>query len=83
MPGRVTAIQGPSGAGKSTFMNVLMGKISRTGGKLLINGRVGEMSQYKKVIGYVPQEDVMLTELTVRENIAYSGHCRLPRTWTH
>ena len=60
VPGRVTVIMGPSGAGKSTFMNVLMGKLDRTGGKLLINGLEVEMHKYKKIIGYVPQDDVML-----------------------
>lgn len=49
VPGRVTVIMGPSGAGKSTLMNVLMGKLKRTGGKLLINNREVEMHNYKKV----------------------------------
>ncbi|KAJ3109237.1 hypothetical protein HDU96_007268 [Phlyctochytrium bullatum] len=81
--GRMTAIMGPSGAGKTTFMNVLMGKVSRTGGELRINGRPAEMQQFKKLIGYVPQEDVMHRELTVEENIAYSAKIRLPRSWTN
>lgn len=46
---------GPSGAGKTTFMNCLMGKISRTGGILRINHQDLEMNTLKKVIGYVPQ----------------------------
>ncbi|KAI3631015.1 hypothetical protein MIR68_010505 [Amoeboaphelidium protococcarum] len=82
VPNRVTVIMGPSGAGKSTFMNVLTGKLNRTGGKLLINGKEVEMHKYKKIIGYVPQDDVMLEELTVRENIAYSAKTRLPRSWS-
>ncbi|KAJ3284823.1 hypothetical protein HDU79_007844 [Rhizoclosmatium sp. JEL0117] len=79
---RLTAIMGPSGCGKTTFMNVLMGKVTRTSGSLLINDQECEMSKYKKVIGYVPQEDIMLRELTVRENIFHSARVRLPRTWT-
>lgn len=82
VPGKVTVIMGPSGAGKSTFMNVLMGKLARTGGRLMINDREVEMYHFKKIIGYVPQDDVMLHELTVRENIAYSAHTRLPRSWS-
>jgi ABC-type multidrug transport system ATPase subunit len=78
-PGRVTAILGPSGAGKTTFLNVLMGRLARTAGELLINGSPDEMSQYGRITGFVPQEDVMLTELTVRENIAHSARVRLPR----
>ncbi|KAJ3109532.1 hypothetical protein HDU97_005189 [Phlyctochytrium planicorne] len=79
---RLTAIMGPSGAGKTTFMNVLMGKVSRTGGKLFINGKEAEMSKFKKIIGYVPQEDIMLREMTVRENILHSARVRLPSNWS-
>ncbi|ORY42612.1 hypothetical protein BCR33DRAFT_851654 [Rhizoclosmatium globosum] len=80
--GRMTAILGPSGAGKTTFMNVLMGKVDKTGGKLWINSQESEVHLYRKIIGYVPQEDVMLRELTVRENILHSARVRLPRNWS-
>ncbi|KAI8847582.1 hypothetical protein BC829DRAFT_490653 [Chytridium lagenaria] len=80
--GRLTAIMGPSGAGKTTFMNVLMGKVARTGGELRINGVTTEMQKFKKIIGYVPQDDIMLRELTVRENIMYSARVRLPSSWS-
>jgi len=41
------------------------------------------MYRYKKVIGFVPQDDTMIRELTVRENILYSARMRLPRHgWT-
>ncbi|KAJ3020130.1 UNVERIFIED_CONTAM: hypothetical protein HDU68_010331 [Siphonaria sp. JEL0065] len=79
--GTMTAILGPSGAGKTTFMNVLMGKVEKTGGKLLINGQESEVHLYRKIIGYVPQEDIMLHELTVRENVLHSARVRLPRSW--
>ncbi|KAJ3217335.1 hypothetical protein HDU67_008137 [Dinochytrium kinnereticum] len=79
---RMTAIIGPSGAGKTTFMNVLMGKVPRTGGRLFINGAEAEVHLYRKIIGYVPQEDVMLRELTVREVVLHSARVRLPATWT-
>jgi ABC-type transport system involved in cytochrome bd biosynthesis fused ATPase/permease subunit len=53
-PGKLTAIMGPSGAGKTTFLNVLMGKVKRTSGSLSLNGsEVSEISDYKKVIGFV------------------------------
>ncbi|KAI8611099.1 P-loop containing nucleoside triphosphate hydrolase protein [Chytriomyces sp. MP71] len=81
--GRMTAIMGPSGAGKTTFMNVLMGRTSRTSGTLMINQSVAEMSTFRKIIGFVPQEDIMIEELTVRENIRYSARTRLPNTWTN
>ncbi|KAJ3115525.1 hypothetical protein HDU96_000472 [Phlyctochytrium bullatum] len=79
---RMTAVMGPSGAGKTTFMNVLMGKVPRTGGRLYINGAEAEVHLYRKIIGYVPQEDIMLRELTVREVVLHSARVRLPRSWT-
>lgn len=81
--GRMCAIMGPSGAGKTTFMNVLMGKVKRTGGDLFVNDKQVEMNVYKKIIGYVPQEDIMHRELTVRENIMHSAKVRLPKSWNN
>ena len=78
-PGRVTAVMGPSGAGKTTFLSVLMGKVARTAGTLHVNGMQDEMSAFRRVTGFVPQEDTMMRELTVRENIAHSARVRLPR----
>ncbi|KAA8565561.1 hypothetical protein EYC84_009415 [Monilinia fructicola] len=64
-----------------TFVNVLMGKTRNTGGVTKVNGVAGDISKYKKVIGYVPQDDIVLPELTVRENILHSARIRLPCTW--
>ena len=80
--GSFWGIMGASGAGKSTFVNVLMGKHSHTGGVTKINGSAGVSFKYKKVIGYVPQDDVVLPELTVRENILHSARIRLPSDWS-
>ncbi|ORY50101.1 P-loop containing nucleoside triphosphate hydrolase protein, partial [Rhizoclosmatium globosum] len=80
--GRMTAILGPSGAGKTTFINVLMGKVARTSGDLMINGIQAEMHTFRKIIGYVPQDDIMLRELTVKEVVQYSARTRLPRDWS-
>ncbi|KAI8805365.1 P-loop containing nucleoside triphosphate hydrolase protein [Cladochytrium replicatum] len=76
--GRLCAIMGPSGAGKSTFISLLTGKAKRTTGNVLINGKHDELSHYKKLIGFVPQEDVMLRELTVRQILMHSALMRLP-----
>lgn len=80
-PGKVTAIMGPSGAGKTTFLYTLTGKMDAScvrGGDLTINGQHAQMSAFKKVVGYVPQDDVMMRELTVWDNIIHSGRIRLP-----
>ena len=67
---------------QSTFMNVLMGKKERTSGDLYINNLKIEMAGFKKLIGFVPQDDIMLNELTVKENIDYAAQIRLPRHWS-
>ncbi|KAH7313642.1 ATP-binding cassette sub-family G member 2 [Stachybotrys elegans] len=73
---------GPSGAGKSIFVNLLMGKMTQTTGSLYINGLPSQVTRFKKVIGYVPQDDVVIPECTVRDNILHSAMIRLPRSWT-
>jgi ABC-type multidrug transport system ATPase subunit len=74
--------QSNTGAGKTTFLNVLMGKVTRTDGELFINEVQADLSQFRKLIGYVPQEDTMLKELTVRENLLHSARIRAPSSWT-
>lgn len=80
MPGRVTAVMGPSGAGKTTFLNALAGKATGcvVTGSLFINGRPESIHSYKKIIGFVPQDDIIHGNLTVEENLWFSAKCRLP-----
>ncbi|KAJ3271886.1 hypothetical protein HK104_004610, partial [Borealophlyctis nickersoniae] len=79
--GRLCAIMGPSGAGKTTFVSLLTNKAKRTSGTVWINGVEEELSKYNKLIGFVPQEDVMLRELTVRDILMHSAMMRLPAEW--
>lgn len=79
MPGRITAVMGPSGAGKTTLMSALAGK--ETGctksGLVLINGKPESIHSYKKIVGFVPQDDIVHGNLTVEENLRFSAWCRL------
>lgn len=80
--GSYWGIMGPSGAGKSTLVNVLMGQTRASSGTIKINGWAKATTmEYRKVIGYVPQDDILVPELTVRENILHSARCRLPAQW--
>ncbi|KAI4365606.1 hypothetical protein MLD38_021574 [Melastoma candidum] len=78
-PGRVSAVMGPSGAGKTTFLSALVGKA--TGcvmtGSILINGQDEPIQSYRKIIGFVPQDDVVHGNLTVEENLRFNARCRL------
>jgi ABC-type multidrug transport system ATPase subunit len=78
-PGRLCAVMGPSGAGKTTIINLVTGKVPSTKGQIFVNGEeMSGLTKYQKLVGFVPQEDVMLRELTVRDNIAFSAKYRLP-----
>lgn len=77
------AIMGSSGAGKTTLLNVLAGRVA-TGdieGEILVNSRPRGQN-WKRVVGYVEQDDVMYRTLTVRETITFAALLRLPRYFT-
>ncbi|XP_022765394.1 ABC transporter G family member 24-like isoform X2 [Durio zibethinus] len=79
-PGRITAVMGPSGAGKTTFISALAGKAigCKMTGLILINGKNESIRSYRKIIGYVPQDDIVHGNLTVAENLWFNAKCRLP-----
>jgi ABC-type multidrug transport system ATPase subunit len=74
------AVMGPSGCGKSTLLQVLSGRVTEgVSGIISINGVESNIGEWPTGVGYVPQDDIVLETLTVRENIAYSAMLRLPR----
>ncbi|VDI74220.1 ATP-binding cassette, subfamily G (WHITE), member 2 [Mytilus galloprovincialis] len=78
MPG-MNAILGPTGCGKSSLLDVLAGRKEplRVSGDLLFNGSPPP-ENFKCMVGYVVQDDVVMGGLTVRENFAFSAALRLP-----
>ncbi|KAJ4822301.1 ABC transporter G member 28 [Turnera subulata] len=78
-PGKVSAVMGPSGAGKTTFLSALTGKAPgcHVTGMVLVNGKQDPIQAYKKIIGFVPQDDIVHGNLTVEENLWFSARCRL------
>lgn len=78
MPGRISAVMGPSGAGKTTFLSAVVGKDSGCvrSGLILINGKDESIRAYQKIIGFVPQDDIVHGNLTVEENLRFSARCR-------
>jgi ABC-type multidrug transport system ATPase subunit len=73
--GKLIGLMGASGSGKSTLLSVLNGSERPTTGKIIING----IDLYKKpewlegVVGFVPQDDFLIEELTVYENLYYAA----------
>lgn len=73
--GKLIGIMGASGAGKTTLLNVLAGIESPTTGKVSINGidLHAEKDKLEGVIGLIPQDDLLIEELTVFENLYYNA----------
>ena len=80
-PGEIVAIMGPSGAGKTSLLECLTGHHLPTKGKIYLNGRSlhQHWGEFRHVMGYVPQEDVMHRDITVYEALYYAAKMRLPR----
>jgi ABC transport system ATP-binding/permease protein len=75
--GNLIGILGGSGVGKTTLLNVLSGITKPQSGEVLINGfnlysERGKI-HLKGVIGFVPQDDLLIEELTVYQNLYYSA----------
>ncbi|KAH9814198.1 hypothetical protein DFH28DRAFT_972577 [Melampsora americana] len=79
--GELMAIMGASGAGKSSLLDILAKK-PKSGaveGDILVNDRRIPNEAFKNIIGYVDQEDTLLSTLTVYETVLCSAMLRLPQ----
>lgn len=73
--GKLIALMGASGAGKSTLLHVLNGSDRPTSGQVLINGIDihEEPEKIEGVIGFVPQDDLLIEDLTVYHNLYFAA----------
>ena len=73
--GKLIGIMGASGSGKSTLMNIMSGVQKPTSGIVRINGLdvAQENSELEGVFGYVPQDDLLIEDLTVFENLFFAA----------
>lgn len=73
--GMLVALMGASGSGKSTLLNVLNGSEKPTRGHVFINGIDihKEPQRIEGIIGFVPQDDLLIEDLTVYENLYYAA----------
>jgi ATP-binding cassette subfamily B protein len=72
-PGRMVALVGPSGSGKSSLVNLVIGFLRPTSGKILLDGKdmqTLDLRTMRKYLSVVPQESVLF-DGTIFENIAY------------
>lgn len=71
--GELVAVMGGSGVGKSTLLSLLNGTLKPQSGSITINGHDISEPQAKALIGYVPQDDLLIEELTVYQNLWYTA----------
>ncbi|MCP4312801.1 MAG: ATP-binding cassette domain-containing protein [Bacteroidetes bacterium] len=81
--GKLVGIMGGSGVGKSTLLNVLNGNLKPKRGEILINGYnihdEKEKERLNGVIGFIPQDDLLIEDLTVYQNLYYNARLCLNR----
>ncbi len=73
--GKLIGLMGASGSGKSTLLSVLNGSEKPSSGRVMINGvDIHEHSEkIEGVIGFIPQDDLLIEDLTVFENLYYAA----------
>lgn len=71
--GSFVAVMGGSGAGKSTLLSILNGTLQPQEGQITLNGHAITEPAAKALIGYVPQDDLLIEELTVFQNLWFTG----------
>lgn len=74
------AIIGGSGAGKTTFMNAISGFEPDFEGKVFCNGinLVEQFQNLKNIIGFVPQQDIIYENLTLKRMLYYTAKLKMP-----
>jgi len=76
-PGTMTAIMGPAGSGKSTLLELVNGYHTPTQGDVFMTKNQEKIPihqndhQVREWLGYLPQDDVMIPELTVYQSLNY------------
>ena len=71
--GELLAIMGGSGTGKTTLLSLLNGSLAPQQGTITINGHSITEPEAKNLIGFVPQDDLLIEELTVYQNLWFTA----------
>lgn len=77
-PSELVALMGPAGAGKTTLLKAINGYTPPAAGRVLFNGDdlYANQEQFRLQVGYVPQDDILHPQLTVKEALYYTARLR-------
>src|SRR5215210_6528956 len=77
-PGEVVGYLGPNGSGKTTTGRILTGLLEPSSGSVLFDGRyvLDEPVEYRRRLGYVPEEPTLYPFLSGREQLRLLGRLR-------
>lgn len=79
-PSSLLGLVGPSGAGKTTLLKALSGQQPATSGHVMYGGRdLYAAHDLRRRMGYVPQDDLLHTQLTVGQALSYAAELRFAR----
>jgi ABC-type multidrug transport system ATPase subunit len=67
--GQCVALIGVNGCGKSTLLNILAGLRTSYDGDIFIEGKKADKKIFTTYVGYVPQENNLISELKVIDNL--------------
>jgi len=71
--GRITGLLGPSGCGKTTLINLIVGSLVATSGKITVFGKDAPPRSVRREMGFMPQSEALYNDLTARENLRFFG----------
>jgi ABC-2 type transport system ATP-binding protein len=73
--GEIVGLLGPNGAGKSTAISMMSSLVEPTSGDVRFHNQsmIKNPAPLRKVIGVVPQEIALYTDLTAEENLQFFG----------
>lgn len=71
--GLITGLLGPSGCGKTTLVNLIVGSMVASSGKITVLGKPAPPRAVRPDMGFMPQSEALYHDLTAQENLRFFG----------